>query len=83
MTFTTPLIFTSTTQENSSAGTSQSGALRLIVAALEKVRDPYGDGPFELRLSDSQAKLVSKLCGGSTVINQTFTLPTSKQKKLT
>jgi hypothetical protein len=55
----------------------------LIVAALEKVRDPYGDGPFELRLSDSQAKLVSKLCGGSTVINQTFTLPTSKQKKLT
>ena len=34
MTFVTPLMFTSMTRENSSAGTFQSGALRLIVAAL-------------------------------------------------
>ena len=34
MTLTTPLMFTSITRENSSAGTFQSGALRLIVAAL-------------------------------------------------
>ena len=34
MTFATPLTFTSTTWANSSAGTFQSGALRLIAPAL-------------------------------------------------
>ena len=44
-------------------------------AAFEKVRDPYSDGPFELRLSDGKAVLASRLCVGTTIIEQTFTLP--------
>ena len=47
--------------------------------AFEKVRDPYGSGPFELKTGPGQIEVVSKLRVGPTVIKQSFTVPATRR----
>ena len=46
-------------------------------AAFEKVQDPYGDGPFEFKLTGGQLEVISKLPNSK----HTFTLPAAKEAK--